>query len=160
MFNKDDLNLSFSLSQFLIHQCTWVATGSTLSVNWKDHVFPLSCKVPAEIFVKEVFIAFTQCHVSFWLTESLLSRMNLLMDKFLSFKRPEFQILIKIMDRVFKKNISQIWKLLEKLKNSIFSHWLLFIHQVRSLNMRFLVTFCWWWICCIRLFWQIRIESG
>jgi hypothetical protein len=37
-----------------------------------------------------------------------------------SFKRPEFQILIKIMDRVYKKNISQIWKLLEKLKNSIF----------------------------------------
>jgi diacylglycerol kinase len=29
-----------------------------------------------------VFIAFTQCHVSFWLTESVLSRMNLLMDKF------------------------------------------------------------------------------
>ena len=35
------------------------------------------------------------------------------------FKRPEFHILIKIMDKIFPKNISQIWKLLGKLKNSI-----------------------------------------
>jgi len=32
--------------------------------------------------------------------------------------------------------------------------------DILSLYMRFSVTLCWWWICCIRLFWQIWIESG
>jgi diacylglycerol kinase len=57
---------------------------SVVAIGEKTH--KVLCKVPDEIFVKEVFIAFTQCHVSFWLTESVLSRMNLLMDKFLSWQ--------------------------------------------------------------------------
>jgi hypothetical protein len=52
------------------------------------------------------------------------SKSNQTVSWFSSFKRLEFQ-----------KNISQIWKLLEKLKNSIFFNWLLFIPQVRSLKI-------------------------
>ena len=82
---------------------------------WKCYHFSLSTIDNFEL--KDYFVTII-CQIVSW---------------YCSFKRPEFQIWIKIMDRVFQKNISQIWKLQEKLKNSIFSHWLLFIPQVRSL---------------------------
>jgi hypothetical protein len=69
---------------------------------WKCYHFSLSTIDNFEL--KDYFITII-CQIVSW---------------YCSFKRPEFQILIKIMDRVFQKNISQIWKLLEKLKNCIF----------------------------------------
>ena len=86
---------------------------------WKCYHFSLSTIDNFEL--KNYFVTIT-CQIVSW---------------YCSFKRPEFQFLMKIMDRVFQKNISQIWKLQEKLKNSIFSHWLLFIPQVRSLRSMF-----------------------
>lgn len=69
---------------------------------WKCYHFSLSTIDNFEL--KDYFVTII-CQIVSW---------------YCSFKRPEFQILIKIIDRVFQKNISQIWKLLEKLKNSIF----------------------------------------
>jgi hypothetical protein len=87
---------------------------------WKCYHFSLST---IDNFELKDYIATIICQIVSW---------------YCSFKRPQFQILIKIMDRsVSKKYLSDL-KVLEKLKNSIFSHWhwLLFIPQVQSLKFQ------------------------